>query len=369
VWQPSQDIHQHQVNLGYQILAKNDFGKIKKRINLGYFNKKTNFMVGEKNSLLWWDATDKKILTKNISDIKAEPKRYFMLYDLNYIMDKDSYNETIKITKKETQENIEIKLTSQFGRDIGELLLKSDPTNLEIPENFNFLKALIKTENNRINLNKQILVNSNPKFLLGILEGYVKEERAFILKNNINIYNFTYILNLLGAQYSIRTLADNKKQIRFRLPIFLKSSSKLKENFFRPWKYFFDGDQVVLRRSVEISVDATEPDFFQIVNSGLIELVPAKDLVFTEVNDQVMYDLTMSRADATNYSLPCFPYCKNSDGDVLGAIAITSEDAAKEAIRKFSTELKENFLSLSTGEVQSWGVKLDSQVGLYVATK
>jgi hypothetical protein len=53
----------------------------------------------------------------------------------------------------------------------------------------------------------------------------------------------------------------------------------------------------------------------------------------------------------------------------LGIVAIHTKDAAEECIRKFSTELKENFLNLSTGDVNNWGVKLDSQLGLYAATK
>ena len=43
--QKSSEIHKHKVNKGYQILSKNDFGKVKKRINLGIFNKKTNFLI------------------------------------------------------------------------------------------------------------------------------------------------------------------------------------------------------------------------------------------------------------------------------------------------------------------------------------
>ncbi len=249
---------------------------------------------------------------------------------------------------------------------------KSDPKTTTIPEEFQLLKAIVSIEDGRLSLNKQILINSNPHFLLGILEGYIKDKHYFTLKRNINIYNFTYILNLLGAQYSIRSVPENEKQIRFKLPLFLKPLSGLKENFFRSYKYFFDNEtgELTLRKNlVEITPQVEDTSIQNIVNSGLIEMIPVKDLVFIEVEDQTMYDLSMSRADATNYSLPCTPYLKNSDGDVLGAIAVMTKDAAEECIRKFSTELKENFLDLGTGSVKNWGVKLDSQTGLYTATK
>jgi len=370
VWQPAQEMHQHQVEKGYLILSKNDFGKVKKRVNLGYFNKKTNFIVGEKNSLLFWDTLDKKIVTKDMTEILQDTKRYFLMYDLNFILEKDDYNSYLKITQKKNNERLKIKLTNQFGRDIGELIRKSNPNSIVIPANFEILNALILIRDGKVSLNKQALINSNPHFLLGILEGYIQDNRFFTLKNNINIYNFTYILNLLGAQYSIRSLVNGEKQIRFRLPLFLKPESTLKENFFRQWKYFFDEDKnISLKKNIDLTTAIEDTSVFNIVNSGLIEMVPVKDLVFIEIEDQIMYDLTMTRADATNYCLPGTFYQKNSDGDILGVIAIHAEDAAGECIRKFSTELKENFLNLSSGQTSNWGVKLDSQVGLYSATK
>jgi hypothetical protein len=46
-----------------------------------------------------------------------------------------------------------------------------------------------------------------------------------------------------------------------------------------------------------------------------------------------------------------------------------TEDAADECIRKFSVEHKTNFLNLNDGNVNNWGVKIDSALGLYSATK
>jgi len=380
VYQKAQSISEHQVQEGYLILAKNDFGRIKKRVNIGYFNKKTNFLVGENNSLLFWDTELKKIVSGKVSEKLANHTRYFLIYDMNFIA--DAINEKLTITKKNSsdkqpRETIKIILNKQFGRDIGQFLNKSEPTTAVIPKEFKILEAIIQINNGHLSINKQILINSNPDFLLGILEGYIQNKYSFILKNNINIYNFTYILNLLGAQYSIRSV-DNinqpgegikEKQIRFRLPGIFKQVCDLQDVFFRPYKYYFDEEKNLKLSKTNVKFDKNDTTLFGLVNRGIIELIPLKDLVFIPVKNQKMYDLTMRRADATNFSLPCAPALKNSDGDVLAAVAILTEDAADECIRKFSTEMKDNFLNLATGGVSNWGIKLDAQAALYTATK
>lgn len=372
IYQESTQIHQHKVDKGYLILSKNDFGKVKKRINMGIFNKKTNYIVGEKNSLMFWDNQDHRITSDDISTILSDTGRYFMIYDMNFIA--DNTNANIKIKDKITKEEISLVLNKQFGMDIGSFLEMSDPETVVIPEEFQILKALITIENGKLSINKQILINSNPEFLIGILEGYIKDSRHFKLKSNINIYNFTYILNLLAAQYSIRTVED-AKHIRFKLPIFLKSFTSLPEVYFRNYKYIFEdiegNQELILQKNiVSLTPSIDIPEFHDMVNSGLVEMISVKDLVFIETEGKdIMYDLTMPNAEATNYSLPAMPLAKNSDGDILGAFAIMTKDAADECARKFSTELKENFLNLATGEVSNWGVKLDSQLGLYTGTK
>jgi hypothetical protein len=372
IYQNSTEIHKHEVTKGYQILSKNDFGKVKKRINVGIFNKKTNFVVGEKNSLMFWDNETHKLVTKNISEILKEPTRYFVIYDLGFMGDLS--NQNLKIKNKIKEEEINIILDKKFGNDIGSFLRVFDPKTVSIPDEFSILKSLIRIESGKLSINKQVLVNSNPDFLLGILEGYLQDSRYFQLKKNINIYNITYILNLLGAQYSIRTLENGEKHIRFKLPIFLKGISTLSDIYFRRYKYLFEDKEqpiLILKKDIiSLWPNIEEPDFFDMVNNGLIEMIPVRDLVFIELTETTtMYDLTMPNANATNYSLPGMPLAKNSDGDVLGVIAIHTKDAAEECTRKFSTELKENFLNLATGDVNNWGVKLDSQLGLYAATR
>ncbi len=376
IYQESVEIHQHEVPKGYLVLSKNDFGKVKKRINVGIFNKKTNFTIGEKSSLIFWDNQELKLVSLDTSKAIQESDRYFMIYDMNFIA--DSSNVDISITDKSTNEEIHIVLNKQFGVDIGSFLRMSDPATTIIPDDFKILKALITIENGKLSINKQVLINSNPDFLIGILEGYINNANQFYLKSNINTYNFTYILNLLGAQYSIRSLENKEKHIRFKLPIFLKAISDLPAVYSRSYKYFFNPDEdtpglqklKLCKDIASLVPNITEPDFYEMVNAGLIEMISLKDLVFLELEENTtMYDLTMPNANATNYSLPGMPLAKNSDGDILGAFAIMTKDAAEECTRKFSTELKENFLNLANGQVNNWGVKLDSQLGLYTGTK
>jgi hypothetical protein len=373
IFQESSEIHQHKVKKGYLVLSKNDFGKVKTRINLGIFNKKTNFVIGEKNSLLFWDNHNSKLVSGDMSAILQDTSRYFMIYDMNFIG--DNLNRTLNILDKNTKENITITLNKQFGIDIGNFLRLQDPKTTVIPKEFSILKSLIKIENSKLSINKQILINSNPDFLIGILEGYLEDSHKFILKNNINIYNFTYIFNLLGTQYSIRSLDNHEKHIRFKLPIFLKGMSNLNSVFFRNHKYFIkdtsEGKKAEISSDIMSLVPKTQDaELCSLINAGFIELVPVKDLVFIELEQETtMYDLTMPNANATNYSLPGLPLAKNSDGDILGVVALLTKDAAEEAVRKFSPELKENFLDLSTAGVQNWGVKLDSALGIYSATR
>ena len=234
-------MQRHRVEKSYLILSKNDFGKVKKRINLGIFNKKTNFIIGEKKSLLVWDNELEEITKPDTSEIKNNPSRYFILYDMNFIFELN--NKSIEILDRTEKEKRKIILNREFGYDIGNFLRIADPDNMELPSEFHVLKALIKIENGKISLNKQLLINSNYEFLLGILEGYIQTKKSCFIKKNINLYNFTYILNLLGAQYSIRNISQsNEKQLRFRLPFLLRNATSLDMVFIRTHKYLFNTD-------------------------------------------------------------------------------------------------------------------------------
>jgi hypothetical protein len=374
IYQEAQTLHKHIMDKSYLILSKNDFGRVKKRVNIGYFNKKTNFIIGEKHSIVLWDDEESKICSIPISEALKDKNRYYLFYDMNFIIENNNNN--LFIEDKITNNHLEIILNKQFGYDIGLFLKQSNPETTVIPEEFKILESIIQINSGKLSINKYVLINSNFEFLLGILEGYIGQNKQFILKNNFNIYNITYILNLLGAQYSIRTIPSTKeKQVRFKLPNFLKEYSNLPDYFFREYKFIFHKTEEKYKLKLEKSLKYNSKDIdnlsiFDIVNSGLIEMIRLKDLVFIEQEEsKVGYDLTMGNPYATNYSLPGTPILENSDGDVLGVIGIMTKDGAEECIRKFSVELKVNFLNLIDGKVNNWGVKLDSQLGLFTATK
>jgi hypothetical protein len=363
-------MQRHIVNKGYLILSKNDFGKIKKRINVGIFNRKTNFIVGETKSLLVWDNQQGELTKPNTSEIKKNPSRYFLPYDLNFIFEMN--NKNIEIINKKTKEKKIINLNKKFGFDIGNFLKLADIDKIEFKDEYEILESIIFIKNGRLSINKQLLINSNYNFLLGILEGFIQDKFHCYINKNINLYNFTYILNLLGAQYSIRNSENNEKHIRFRLPFILKGATSLNEIFFRNHKYLFNNNGELYFEKHMFIKNSKEfvPSFKNLVNLGLIELIPAKDLVFEELkNPNVMYDFTMGYNNANNFAFPCTPYLSNSDGDILGIIGMLSKDGAEECEEKFGVVKKNRFLNLSNAKVNNYGCKLDSIMGLYSATK
>jgi len=390
--QESTTIFKHIVQKGYQILSKNDFGK-NNRCNVGYFNKKTNFIVGEKNSLMFYCPDTDTIKPLNISEVINTNSNKFLIYNLNQVSD----NAEITVIKKgstsseDIEKEITIKLNYEFGYDIGDFINKIDLVQtgpnqksrvikkLEYPDFFEELKLIVQQdEAGRININKDILLNSNPEFLVGILDGLIKKANRLYIKNYINLYNFTYILNMLGAQYSIRNV-DEYKHIRFKLPIKFKRISSLHPKFFKEYRWYFceDEGKITVKKLNTTSEEVEEilysvietDDFYSNVNHENLELIPVTDLVFIEVNNTIMYDLTMQDPIANNYMLPITPLNANSDGDVLGVVGLLTLSAAAECSQKFGPESKEKFLSLNDASVQNWGIKLDAALGLYNATK
>lgn len=365
-------LHKHDVSNGWLLLSKTDFLKNPKRINLGFFNRKTNFCVGEKNSLMFIDKQDLNIKTLNITEALKEYERYFLIYDLSFV--EDNFNDSIEIFIKEKNKKIVLNLTKEFGITIGKLLNCNDNTldEIEIKDSNNVLDIIIHRVNNRLSLNRTILVNSNYKFLLGIIEGYIGENRTLLINPNINIFNFSYIMNLLGAQYALKNYENKNdkvyfKKILFRLPMFLKEHSDLPSNFFRLKKYIIKDDNIIF----ETQKNEGNSTITDKINNGRIELIPLGDLMFQKIKeDTIMYDYTMVNSSHQNYVIPMHPAMHNSDGDVLRIIGVSSKNksGSTQCDEHLSPSSKKKYLSLGTGQVQNWGVKLDSQLGLFNAT-
>lgn len=371
------EIHEHHVKLGYQILSKNDFTRVKSRVNFGIFNKKTNFMIGEKNSIMVFDKIDKKIKTQDTSSIIKNKKQYYFIYDTEAL---SSNIKRIKITSKSGEDvpPAVLELTFNFGKAIGEFIKNVDPKKFKDEtssragnqEDIWFMSSLIDIDVpcGKININKNILLNSNNDFLLGILSGFMGEDDRLQIdaSKNINIYNFVYILNILCAQYSIvRDDFTGITEIKFRLlpkfkDVALGFGLKLRKKFFMN-----PTDRYIPEADTHAD---TEDNLISMIRSGRIELLPCADFAFVEVLDKTMWDLTMPNINAQNYFFGGSPLLKNSDGDVLAVIGMHTKDAALECSKKFGTENKQKFLNLSDGKVQNWGIKLDAALGLYNAT-
>lgn len=363
VKQQTLTVTEHSVETKYLMLATNNFVRKTSVQCPGYFNRKTNFLIGEVQSLF---AIDKNLntITGEASNTSSLMKsEHFMLYPIpcfqmeqNLSLDyEDAHNATI--TK--------INLDWSTGYSIGLILSGQDQTKFDFHPGF--LSLFINTKNG-ISLNKNILLNSNYKFVLGILEGYYdnNNQSGFFINNNVNIYTFTTILNYLGASYSIRNADNNAKKLFIQLPLIFKGF--VNNKFIKTEQYGFSGTELRIVNEV-IHFDKNPSALSEVINSGKVLAVPYSSLTFEELSKddvQRMYDLTSEREDATNYSLPFTPILKNSDGDILAISGIFTKEGLSSA-QEFSPEVREYYKNLNDGEINNW-IADDAILGLYNST-
>jgi hypothetical protein len=380
----------HQVQNQYRILSKNDFGIHPHRINMGVFNKKTNLKISEKESIMVFDSTNNSVITETVPNILKNTGRYFLIW--KYSIHKRNIKQ-LELIDKNTSENFMINLTYEFAKNI----IKKYSNNQDISfskEEELFINNFINIKYNKISFNKFILVNSNYKFLLGLLTMF---NSVGEIPENINIYNIGLIFNLLECSYSIRK-RENTFVSRYKFSNYLYKlliledtveSKNILEDFkykFRNLKYFILNNKIQTKflkyfnkvQDIKLMmIDDTEGTggtLINEVNSGRIELIPCTDLIFEKIKDskelnESMIDLVMEHDDAHNFFLDGLPLLKNSDGDILAALALFSKEASKEADENFSAMNKQKFINPASLKVQNWGVKTDSQLGLYNTTK
>ncbi len=362
----SQSISLHQVEQQYQILSINDFYQSN---NVGFFNKKTDFRIGEENSILVLDQNLEQVQLKtseiNNSHYLIYPIPFkFMEINPYFLYDHYISNDTIKVDLSfEFGEKL-IKILLNLSRNKNELLSWGDIILMEcVDYPVELYNLLISYNSYGYSINKNLLINSNPDFLLGILNGL--DTNTF---SNINIYTFTTILNYLGAMYSITRGYKDSRKINYQLPEFFSCHPKITNNFIR-----FKNDVKHINSILSLIDDnkketVINSNLWNRVLNGDIVLIKASDLQFVKMEHKVdMYDFTMQRVDATNYSIPFGPILKNSDGDILGVIGIFGKESLKEA-QEFSPENRDYFRSFNDGELQSWITK-DAVLGLYNITK
>lgn len=360
----SQTISLHDVETQYQILSINDFDKSN---NVGFFNKKTDFRVGEENSIL---VLDNNLNQLNIKTSEIKDTHYliypipfkFMEINPHFLYDHYPSGKTIKIN-----------LTFEFGEQLIKILLMM-ARNTELPKDevinsifdgypAELYNLLISYNSYGYSINKNLLINSNSDFLLGILNGL--DTNTF---TNINIYTFTTILNYLGAMYSITRGHKDSRKINYMLPEFFKSHPLVTNNFIKFKNDVKHINSILFAIDDDLKETVQETDLWKRMLNGDILLIKARDIQFVKMEHKIdMYDFTMQRADATNYSIPFSPILKNSDGDILGVIGIFGRESLQEA-QEFSPENRDYFRSFNDGEIQSWITK-DAVLGLYNVTK
>ncbi len=373
-------IQKHDVEKIYKVAADNKKNWTFDTVYCpGYFNNKTNFLVGNQKSLVILNENLEKLADDentidNILTRKDNGLKDFMIYQIpcfsglpsNTEMDFQHYN------NKGT-----IQLTMEYGRYIGHLLATDDLPD-KICQNQTqtlFANVIIdryKTKDNKDakSIKKEILINTNFQFMLGLLEGYQlgNKSKGITINENINIYTFTTILNYLGASYSIRNSKRGDKKLFFQLPRIFEQYTDL--TFIQRNTFIIENDHIEKINSDNI-LDFTEDaqNLKELVNAGKILLVPINsiDFILQENTNVNMYDMTAERHDATNYTVPFSPLLKNSDGDILGVQGVFTKEALQDA-QKFSPEHKEYYKSANDGGINNW-IADDAILGLYVATK
>jgi hypothetical protein len=163
--------------------------------------------------------------------------------------------------------------------------------------------------------------------------------------------------------------------IHYRLPKIFQNIA-LSENLELNPNIKFKNDDMFIQQIIEkIDQDKKDlvfkTDLWQKVFRGEVILIDTKYIQFQKMdksnNKEIMYDFTMARADATNYTIPFGPVLKNSDGDILGVMALFGKESLQEA-KVFSPTTKDYYRSFNDGEIQSWITK-DAVLGLYNITK
>ena len=372
------NIQEHKVDKIFRVLSKNNRNWGRETIyGPGYFNSKTNFLLGNTNSILVFDSNCNIIDApdNSIENIK-DKEGLFILYPIPCFNMLN--NSSIIYSDMFSNKDVTIELNTELGEKFGKFLALNDDEKSIYP-NKNFLNLVIDKKNG-LSLNKNFLINSNPEFVLGILNGYYNancekyDTSNFIINSNVNIYVFTNILNYLGASYSIRK-KDEQLRLVFQLPHAFEG--KYNNNFIKKDVYVEYANTISLSNS-ELLKKLNESDYKDDqtlnVNNGMNILIPVNSLDFIELTEDeklkttdILYDLSAENHEATNYSLPFTPFLKNSDGDILTLTGVFLKEANENA-KKFSPENKDYYKDLNSGDIINW-IADDAILGLYASTK
>lgn len=375
---------------------------------VGYFNKVTHFVSGDVASLLFINSNG-ELCYPTLTEVEKNPMKYFMIYPLPFNMNLETNNKEVeflweskqfKVTRNEKET---IQLNFKNGIEIGRTFFYYTGTNRVSLSKF---EEAINGSNDRNYFwpNKNLIINSNPEFVMGILFGYLKEsidkfslpenekplkEKLYLNKTN-NSYIFSTILNWLGASYSFQNIElitngvyQTNMRMHITLPHYLlnifrnaikelsvtEDTSEYEEfrKIFKSHEWFLTTKNKVRKMPIGAK-EKSKSNYNTLIDEGKIRIVPMSSFKFVEVkNDLEMYDFTMPRADATNYAITFCPILKNSDGDILTLSAIYGKEAIEDA-KAFEPTHKEWFRNLNNGAINNY-IADDAILGLYSATK
>lgn len=371
---------------------------------VGYFNRVTQFITGDVLSILFLNVNG-ELQTPTITEVSENPQKYFMLYPLPFNTFKETHNEKIIINKesklfgKINKSSEEVELNFKQGLLVGKKFFNCSKSLTDFEEAING-----STTNEYFWPHKNLIINSNVQFVLGVLFGYLErtllvfqndenkekpiKEKLFINKTN-NSYIFSTILNWLGASYSFQNidLFENdgyftSMRMHLSLPHSLIQSFKeiLKDNEFSYYSIFlrlFKSHEWYLTSNNKVrkmpigAKEKSNSKYNELVDSGEIRIIPMTTFKFIDVSEKEknleMYDLTMPRADATNYAMAFTPFLKNSDGDILTLSAVSGKESIEDA-KAFEPSHKAWFRNLNNGEITNY-IADDAVLGLFAATK
>lgn len=377
IQQTSSRISIHKPSKKYLLLSK----------ELGYLNKFTNFIVGEKKSLLFIDKNGEQC-SPDISEVINNKKDYHIVYPIP--INNIQTIEEIEVVYTNSNLIEDVVLDFEFGKKVGRNIITLQDIDTPL---FKVINGCLDKNAKQFWPNKQLLLNSNIQFLLGIIVGYQEESvkfkknhnsnflnREILIYGNNNAYIFYTILNLFGVEYRIKWLENSSHTIAIHcifpahfIKIFKKLNIKFytKKNSTYIIKSGFNKIKHLKLYEDQKELQDLAPHIRNIneqVNDGKILLISAEDINFIEIDsDDEMYDFTMNRVDATNYALPFTPVLKNSDGDILTISTTFSKEAIKDS-KPFEPNHKDWFRNLNDGTINSY-IKDDSLLGLYAATK
>ena len=392
----------------------------------GYFNRVTQFISGNVNSLLFLNVNG-YLDSPTIEEVMNNPQKYFMIYPIPSKLYPETNNEEIEFQweskrfNRTSERTTKIKLDFELGFTLGRKFFIYDENSDIILNNF---ESTINgsTDKKLFWPHKNLILNSNIKFILGILFGYLTEsikvfgksanlmdyiniknkqyinedniplkEKLFIKKKD-NSYIFSTMLNWLGASYSFQNIKplliedyESVTKLYISLPHtilkeFDEILNELKEsnleryeslkNFkklFKTHEWFITPKNKVRRMPIAAKEKA-ENNINEFINSGNVRLLPMTSFKIIESKEDInLYDFTMPRADATNYAFAFTPLLKNSDGDMLTLSAIYAKEAIEDA-KVFKPSHKEWFRNLNDGNIKNY-IADDAILGLFAATK